>query len=67
MAWTTGLTPGMPIFGGNPSFVEDRRPGNPSLARHLVAAIFHIGCWHQRKQILEQLERSFGRAEVVNF
>ena len=28
---------------------------------------FHIGRWHQRKQILEQLERSFGHAEVVNF
>jgi alkylated DNA nucleotide flippase Atl1 len=28
---------------------------------------FHIGRWHQRKQILEQLERSFGHVEVVDF
>src|SRR3712207_7840231 len=28
---------------------------------------FHIGRWHQRKQILEQLERSFGHQEIINF
>ncbi|MBO9534351.1 MAG: DUF262 domain-containing protein [Solirubrobacteraceae bacterium] len=28
---------------------------------------FHIGRWHQRKQILEQFERRFGHQEIVNF
>jgi len=28
---------------------------------------FHIGRWHQRKLILERLERSFGHPEVINF
>jgi alkylated DNA nucleotide flippase Atl1 len=28
---------------------------------------FHIGRWHQRKLILERLERSFGHPEVIDF
>jgi alkylated DNA nucleotide flippase Atl1 len=32
-----------------------------------VQPFYHIGRWHQRKLILERIERSFGHPEVIDF
>lgn len=43
-------------------------PSDDSIRQAVRAQpFFHIGRWHQRKLILERLERSFGHPEVIDF